>query len=157
MLSRPLGISEAFDPVSRTFPGRYSSLSGIGQFVRAEARKSGLDDAAIYQVEMAVDEACSNIIEHAYGGEGKGEIDCTCQCKPDGLAVILKDTGKPFQPDEIGSPNVSVGLEERDSHGLGLFFIREWMDRVQFEFSPDSGNTLILFKSKTGKKARGKK
>ena len=106
---------------------------------------------------MAVDEACSNIIEHAYGGEGKGEIDCTCQCEPDGLAVILKDTGKLFQPDQVPPPDVEIGLEERESHGLGLFFIREWMDRVQYEFSPGSGNKLTLFKSKTGKKPRGKK
>jgi serine/threonine-protein kinase RsbW len=157
MWSRPLGISDPGDPITRTFPGRYSSLSRIGEFVRTQARSSGLDDTAIYQVEMAVDEACSNIIEHAYGGEGNGEIGCTCQCNPEGLAVILKDNGRPFEPEKTGAPDLEAGLEDRESHGLGLFFIREWMDRVQFEFSPVSGNTLTMFKSKTGKKTRAKK
>jgi serine/threonine-protein kinase RsbW len=154
MSSRPLEISE---PTTRIFPGRYSSLSSIGEFVRSEAQLSGLDDTAVYQVEMAVDEACSNIIEHAYGAEDVGEIDCTCQRQPDGLSVILKDTGKPFRPDEVDWPNLHAGIEDRAGHGLGLFFIREWMDRVEFKQLPGGRNILSLFKNRIGKKPGKKK
>jgi serine/threonine-protein kinase RsbW len=156
MSSRPLGISKRPDTDSRIFPARYSSLASIGQFVRSEASQAGFDETAIYQVEMAVDEACSNIIEHAYGGEGKGEIDCTCKLDETGLVVVLKDTGAHFDPDKVTRPNVNSSLEERESHGLGLFFIREWMDQVHFEISPNGGNTLTLVKLRAGKKP-GKK
>ncbi len=105
---------------------------------------------------MAVDEACSNIIEHAYGGEGKGNIECTCQHEASGLVIVLHDQGRPFKPEEVEPPNLSARLEERESHGLGLFFIREWMDQVEYLANRSGGNTLTLVKlrgvKKTGKK-----
>jgi len=143
-LSPPLGISN-HPAVSRTFPGRFESLSSIGQFVRSQALQSGLDEKAVYQVEMAIDEACSNIIEHAYG-EKEGEISLTCSSGEDGLTVVLRDTGKPFDPKTVTLPDLSAGLEERESHGLGLFFIYEWMDKVQYDYKPGVGNILTMFK-----------
>jgi len=148
---------EISDATTRIFPGRYSSLASIGEFIRSEARLSGLDDTAIYQVEMAVDEACSNIIEHAYGAEDIGLIDCTCQRQPDGLTVVLKDTGKPFDPEAVDWPNLKASIEERASHGLGLFFIREWMDQVEFKAMPGGINMLTLYKNRRGKKPGKKK
>jgi serine/threonine-protein kinase RsbW len=132
--------------MSRIFPGRYESLASIGQFVRAQALQSGLDEKAVYQVEMAVDEACSNIIEHAYGVETEGEISLTCRNSTEGLTVILRDSGKPFDPKTVNSPELTAELEERESHGLGLFFIREWMDQVQYDYTPGVGNILTMFK-----------
>lgn len=97
---------------------------------------------------MAVDEACSNIIEHAYGGEDKGEITCTCKVNKQGLTIELDDNGKPFDPEVIADPDMSGDLEDRPSHGLGLFFIRQWMDEVEFEFKENHGNHLTLFKKR---------
>ncbi len=148
---------EISERTTRIFPGRYASLASIGEFVRSEALLCGLDKTATYQVEMAVDEACSNIIEHAYGAEDIGQIDCTCQRLVDGLTITIKDTGKPFHPDEVDWPNLQAGIEDREAHGLGLFFMREWMDKVEFKFSPEGGNTLTLFKNRMGKKPSKKK
>jgi serine/threonine-protein kinase RsbW len=150
-LSQPLGISN-LPEMSLNFPGRYESLARIGQFVRSQAQQTGLDEKAVYQVEMAVDEACSNIIEHAYGAEDKGDISITCRATEEGIKIILCDTGKPFDPDSIGSPDLSTGLEERESHGLGMFFIREWMDKVDYENKPGVGNILTLFKRRNSSK-----
>jgi serine/threonine-protein kinase RsbW len=154
--SPPLGISEPPSSVTRIFPGTFANLASIGQFVRGEAQKAGLDDTAVYQVEMAVDEACSNIIEHAYGGEGRGEIHCSCRRELDSLVIVLTDEGKSFNPEQIKLPDLKATLEERDSHGLGLFFIHEWMDRVNYRSLPSGGNILTLVKyrdrKKTGKK-----
>ena len=61
------------------FPGRYESLSAIRDFVVNVAKGAGFKDFDLYAVELAVDEACSNIIEHAYGGENKGDIELTCE------------------------------------------------------------------------------
>jgi serine/threonine-protein kinase RsbW len=132
--------------MSRIFPGRYESLASIGQFVRAQALQSGLDEKSVYQVEMAVDEACSNIIEHAYGIENEGEISLTCRNSMEGLTVILRDSGRPFDPKTVDVPELTAELEERESHGLGLFFIREWMDKVQYDYKPGVGNVLTMFK-----------
>jgi serine/threonine-protein kinase RsbW len=130
---------------SKSFPGRYESLAKIGDFVRKVATDAGFESFAVYSIEMAVDEACSNIIEHAYGGEGKGNIRCTCLVSTEALTVSLQDTGKSFDPSTVNEPNLSNNLEDRQAHGLGLYFIRKWMDDVQFE-SNGKHNTLTMVK-----------
>ena len=130
------------------FPGRYSNLSEIASFVLSAAHEADLDAFACYAVETAVDEACSNIIEHAYQGEGRGEIECTCQVTPDQLVITLRDQGIPFDPSEVQTPDPTVGLEDHPGHGLGLYFIRQWMDEVHFQFSEEKGNILTLVKRK---------
>ncbi|HZW05046.1 MAG TPA: ATP-binding protein [Anaerolineaceae bacterium] len=132
------------------FPGRYESLAAIGDFFRQAAQEFGLDSCAAYAVETAVDEACSNIIEHAYGGEDIGSIKCSYQFQGDRLVITLQDTGKPFEPESIGAPDVTAPLAERESHGLGLYFMRQWMDDVRFDFS-DGVNTLTMVKRKERK------
>lgn len=131
---------------TRTFPGRFDSLAAIGEFVIHAAEAAGLDPQAVYMVEMAVDEACSNIIEHAYGGEGRGTIDCTCRVTDDGLTVILRDYGRRFDPESVPEPDIHASLEERTGSGLGLYFMRQLMDDVNFEFTPDAGNVLTMVK-----------
>ena len=95
-----------------------------------------------------MDEACSNIIEHAYGGENIGVIVCSCIIETDRLIIELKDTGKPFSPNEIPVPDTSASLDERQGNGLGLFFMRQMMDEVHFYFNPESGNVLRMVKYK---------
>jgi serine/threonine-protein kinase RsbW len=131
---------------TRAFPGRFDSLAAIGQFVSRAAEAAGLDARAVYSVQMAVDEACSNIIEHAYGGEGRGNIECTCHVDKDGLTVVLRDEGRCFDPTSVPAPALHANLEERTGGGLGLYFMRQLMDEVHFEFTPGSGNLLTMVK-----------
>ncbi|MFQ6100378.1 MAG: ATP-binding protein [Anaerolineae bacterium] len=131
---------------TRTFPGRFDSLAAIGEFTTRAAEAAGLDARAAYAVQMAVDEACSNIIEHAYGGEDRGDIECTYCINDDGLTVILRDHGCPFDPTCVPEPDLHASLENRETGGLGLYFIRQLMDEVRFEFTPDSGNVLTMMK-----------
>ncbi|NLG74363.1 MAG: ATP-binding protein [Chloroflexi bacterium] len=135
----------------KTFVAQYESLSHVRDFVGQAAEDAGLDAAAVYAVQMAVDEAFTNIIEHAYGGECLEEIDCTCEIVKDGLEVLLRDCGRPFDPDAVPDPRLDTPLEEREVGGLGLFFIRKLMDEVQFTFSVDESgqqgcNELRMFK-----------
>lgn len=132
----------------RIFPGRFDSLPRISEFVVGAAGTAGLSDEAVYAVEMAVDEACTNIIEHAYGGEGRGDIECTCQIKHGKLTITLRDHGYPFDPSSVPEPDVNAALEERQEGGLGLYLIQKLMDEVQFEFTSDSGNVLTMVKGK---------
>lgn len=129
-----------------TFPARFESLAGISEFVTQVAAAAGFGERAIYEVELAVDEACSNIIEHAYGGESRGEIHCTCRADERSLTVILRDQGRPFDPSEIPEPDVCAPLQERNAGGLGLYFMSRLMDEVSFEFETGLGNILTMVK-----------
>lgn len=145
--SQRLGISDKHICMTKlSLPGKYENLVKISEFVRLAANEAGLDSVSIYQVETAVEEACANIIEHAYGKENVGDIDCNCEARPDELTVILHDWGKPFDPAKIRPPNLNAPLKKRRAHGLGLHFIRQWMDEVHFDFTEENGNTLTLVK-----------
>ena len=131
---------------THTFPGRFDSLAEINRFVTRFAETAELCPKAIYAVQMAVDEACSNIIEHAYGGQGRGPIECTCRIQGDQLIVILSDYGCPFDPASVPRPDLCANLDKRSAGGLGLFFMQQLMDQVQFASRPGVGNTLTLIK-----------
>lgn len=147
--------------VSRTFAARFDSLAAISVFVTQRAQIAGLGPRAVYAVQVAVDEACSNIIEHAYGGEAPtdtfGTLDggqtptirCTCRTQQDRLIIELHDHGRPFDPATVPKPDLQADLSERHAGGLGFYFIQQLMDVVHFESTPQQGNTLILTKYKT--------
>ena len=129
------------------FPGRYDSLEKIAELVQQAAQELGLDSCAAYAVETAVDEACSNIIEHAYGGENKGKIELTYSIEGNELIITLRDNGKRFNPKRVSSPNLNAPLKNRQAHGLGLFFMRQWMDEIRFE-RVKGYNVLTMVKRK---------
>lgn len=133
---------------TRTFSGQFSSLAAISDFVTGGAQVAGLDERAVYAVQMAVDEACSNIIEHGYHGEGVGEIICTWEVTAQSLLITLHDHGPHFDPTCVSEPDLQSELQERTRGGLGIYFIRKLMDHVEYSFSPDGGNTLTLVKQK---------
>lgn len=128
------------------FPSRYDRLVEISNFVVTSARSAGLKDSEVYRVQLAVDEACSNIIEHAYGGENYGKIKVTCEIDEGELRVILQDRGKQFDPEKTPGLNNDTPLSKVKSRGAGLFLIRKMMDEVYFDFSSETGNTLTMVK-----------
>lgn len=129
-----------------TVSGYFKNLARIGDFVTDAAARAGLDEQGVYAVHMAVDEACTNIIKHAYGGESQGKIRLVCQLQDDGLLVEIYDQGRPFDPDQIPELDTRAPLSERTKGGMGMFFMRRLMDRVEYRFSTPQGNQLILFK-----------
>lgn len=133
---------------TRTFPGQFSSLAAISEFVTHGVRAAGLDERAAYAVQMAVDEACSNIIEHGYHGKETGEIICTWEVTAHSLLITLYDHGPHFDPTCVSEPDLKAELRDRTRGGLGIYFIRKLMDHVEYSFSPDGGNVLTLVKHK---------
>jgi len=134
--------------LKKNFPARYESLVEIARFIHPCCQNACLDSNSCYHVESAVDEACSNIIEHAYAGEENGNIEISCQDNPADITITIVDHGKNFNPENILDPDTNASLEDRESHGLGLFFIRKLMDQVEFSRAADNSNILTLVKFK---------
>ena len=126
-------------------PGQLEQLETIREFVVQAAQQTGLDDRQVFQVQMSVDEACANIVEHAYQGTQGGDIVLHCRWTEDEFTVIIHDYGRPFDPTCVPLPNLSSDLEARKCGGLGLYFMYEMMDQVRFEFE-DARNTLTMVK-----------
>ena len=133
---------------TRVFPGEFSSLAAISDFVVENAQTVGFTEKETYAVQLAVDEACSNIIEHAYGGEGVGNIEMTITTSSQGIEIILKDTADAFDPKEVPDLDVSLPLDELGNRGAGVYLMHKLMDEVLFESSKPKGTTLIMRKKK---------
>jgi serine phosphatase RsbU (regulator of sigma subunit)/anti-sigma regulatory factor (Ser/Thr protein kinase)/putative methionine-R-sulfoxide reductase with GAF domain len=132
------------------FPARFDQLDAIRGFAAQAARDAGMDDSDTYSVELAMDEACTNIIEHAYQGENKGDIECTCETDDACLHIIIRDHGKPFDPSTVSEPDLDADIDSRPVGGLGVFLIKQLMDEVHFEPLGESGNVLTMVKRRKG-------
>lgn len=120
-----------------TVPAQFKNLRKIREFVKKCARKAGFSEAECYKIQLAVDEACSNIIEHAYGGENRGEIVCSCDYNDHEIIIQLVDYGDSFDPTRVEPPDLNSTICDRKTGGLGLYFIHQLMDEVTFTIVPD--------------------
>jgi anti-sigma regulatory factor (Ser/Thr protein kinase) len=118
--------------------------------VREAAQATGLDERALYQIELAVDEACANIVQHAYQGTKQGDMEISCYQETHRFVIRIRDWGRSFDPEAVPDPDVEAPLEDRNLGGLGLFLIRQFMDDVQFTFDPVEGNELVMVKKLGG-------
>lgn len=138
----------------QTFPGRYDEIQKICQFVADGAASCGLGATAVFHIELACDEACTNVIEHAYGGEDKGQIRVAWQALGDKFIITIHDNGRTFDPDAVPKPALPdlpdgappPDIDEVKVGGLGIHFMEQLMDEVSFSFDAAEGNTLTLVK-----------
>lgn len=130
------------------FPAKFEFLDEIRDFVGAIARKNGFSDKAVYNIQLAADEAASNVIEHAYKGIPDGMLEISCGVQAGNLTIILVDHGKSFDPSGVPTPDIQANLGDRKVGGLGIFLMRKLMDEVNYDSSLHSGNTLTMTKRK---------
>ena len=133
---------------SKTFAGQYTSLAAIADFIAQAAQEAGLNSKDTYAVKLAVDEACSNIIEHSYQEQEGAKIRCSYVILKDGLKINIQDWGRPFTPDEIPDPDFNVALNDLQPRGAGLYFMRNLMDEIKWDFESGDGNILTMVKHK---------
>jgi anti-anti-sigma factor len=130
-----------------TVSASLDSLGRISDFVVASAQAAGLDEHAVWEVQLAVDEAATNIILHAYGDRGMdGLITVRTEFTGHEFVINMRDTGTPFDPNNVPKPDLTSPLEERTTGGLGLYLMRKLMDRVEFHFDPAGYNLLTMSK-----------
>lgn len=128
------------------FPAKFEFLDEIREFVAHAAREGGFTEKEIYALQLAADEAASNIIEHAYEGVSDAKIDMSCDVHDDNLIITMRDTGIPFDLSNVKQPNIKADLFERQIGGLGVYLMRKLMDEVSYESNPKTGNLLTMTK-----------
>lgn len=126
--------------------GVLENVSAVCDFVVEQAREAGLDERAIHHCYLAVDEACTNIIEHGYPQPCNGcVIDVFCRYDEQALTISVVDDSPEFDPMNHPDPNPKAPLNERGVGGWGIFFIKKLMDTVTY--SHEGGrNRLIMVK-----------
>lgn len=125
-------------------PAKVASLKLVRHMVREAAETCGCSDACGRDIVIAVDEACQNVIRHAYGEREHGDMVVDVRRERDRLAINVVDFAPPVDTAAI-RPRP---LEELRPGGLGTHFIKECMDRIEFrDPPPGAGNRLWMTKT----------
>jgi serine/threonine-protein kinase RsbW len=116
------------------------------EFVTEAFRSAELDERTLYQIQLAVDEACANVVDHAYEGMEPGDMEISCSVDDRVLSIRVRDWGTGFAADQVSNPDVDAPLEERTLGGLGLFLVRQVMDQVAYGRVSEGCNELVMTK-----------
>ena len=137
-------------------PSQTDNLEIIRSFVSRVAEKVGFDEDDVNKIELAIDEACTNVIKHAYKKDPLKPIDIVIQIDYQKLTCIVTDRGKGFDPKIIKMPNMKEYLAELRVGGLGIYLMRTLMDEVDYDIRPGVRNRVkmvkYLLKDENGKK-----
>jgi len=95
--------------------------------------ENGVPPAIIGDVNVALDEALSNVIAHGYDGQAAGEIIISLSYEADELRVEIEDDGRAFDPLQAPPPDLDASLQDRKVGGLGVHLMRSLMDQVSYQ------------------------
>ncbi len=117
------------------------------------ARQVGFPEHEITMIQMAVDEACANVVEHAYASDKQWcwqhrqpEIRMTIRTESGRLVIEVNDHGQRFDFTSYRPADVAANLDEMKPGGYGIPIMRRFMDEVQYSSNDHTGNTLRLVK-----------
>jgi anti-sigma regulatory factor (Ser/Thr protein kinase) len=128
-----------------THAAELESLQKFRDFITACCAQHDIPSETVLELKLAMDEACTNVIEHGYKGMDPGSIILSFRIQPDRIMVQITDFGHVFEPEAAPKPDVEAALEDRELGGLGLFLIYQTMDNIDYHASED-GNKLTFTK-----------
>ncbi len=126
-------------------PASEQYLGDIREFVTQIANETGFSQHEINNIKLAIDEACSNVVRHAYKGLELGMIRLMVRRRDRELEITIHDQGKSFEWKKARTPDLNRYVEIGKKGGLGIWFIRKLMDETEYT-SNRQGNTLTLVK-----------
>lgn len=118
----------------------------VRDFISEAARECGFSNDEVGKIALAVDEACTNIIKHAYRYAPDQEINIEIRTNESNFEVIIKHTGILFNPKEIKSPDMHDYIVHPRRGGLGMHLMRLLMDKVEYKILPQNTCEVHLTK-----------
>jgi len=117
----------------------------LAEFVETIAEEKNLDQALAMSLNLALEEAVTNVILYAYPDGIDGLVDIEAFIHKDCLEFIISDSGKPFDPTAAPEADVTLGVDERQIGGLGIYLVRNIMDTVSYRYEKGK-NILVMIK-----------
>ena len=110
-----------------------SEISKLAVFIDELGEEMNLTPELIFNLNLVLEEAVSNVILYAYGEEKHKEISLMANMSDGNLVFVLTDSGKVFDPTKVPDADITLSAEEREIGGLGIFLIRQIMDKVDYQ------------------------
>ncbi|MBI4850945.1 MAG: ATP-binding protein [Acidobacteria bacterium] len=127
-------------------PSSTKNLALVRDFVNKVAAQAGFGETELIKLELAIDEACTNVIKHAYGYDTTREVTIRAIFDDEELRLQVIDNGLGFDPDAVREEDLKQLIVDRRSGGLGMQLMKLLMDDVHYEISPGQKNELVMIK-----------
>lgn len=129
-----------------TLVNKVDEISKLQEFVEDICEQAGIDMSVTMSLNLALEEAVTNVIVYAYPEGTEGTVDIIAESTDRQLKFTISDTGKAFDPTAQADADITLGIEERPIGGLGIFLVRQIMDTVNYRRQNDT-NQLTLIKN----------
>lgn len=123
------------------------NLSAIREFVSKHAENQGFSAQKVADIQLAVDEAYTNIIKHAYKNDSNKEVVINLEFDDDKMVVTLTDHGVGFDIEKYKRPDLKRQIEKKKRGGMGVYLIRKLMDEVTYNIK-NQKNILRMSKNR---------
>jgi len=127
-------------------PSQTDNLEIIRNFISGVAKKVGFEEEDVNKIELAADEACTNVIKHAYQNDESKDIDIAIKIDYQKLTVVVTDRGQSFDMREVELPDMKSYLAELRVGGLGIYLMKTLMDEVDYRSKPSGENEVRMVK-----------
>ena len=124
------------------------NLSLVREFISDAAQKFGFDEETTNKIVLATDEACTNIIRHAYHNADDKLIELFVDMKNNTFEVVIIDYGDSFNPANVKTPKLPDYIKHYNKGGLGMYLMRSLVDKVEYKVEPGKKNLVRLVKHK---------
>ena len=121
-------------------------LVAVRDFVSQAAVKSGFGEEDVGKIALAVDEACTNVIKHAYQYNRTKSITITVETSGADFEITIVDNGRQFDPKKIRTPNMKDYIIHPRRGGLGVYLMKSLMDKVEYDIEEGKSNMVRLVK-----------
>lgn len=136
----------AVNSITRAFASRTDVLQEVRSLILKAAAAFGFDEEESSRIALAVDEACTNVIKHAYGLNPNRSFTVTVTGSGGKFEVVVQDQGRSFNPADIKKLDVVQHLRQYKRGGLGVHLMRTLMDEVEYTSGGQNGNFVRLVK-----------
>jgi serine/threonine-protein kinase RsbW len=125
-------------------PSQTRYLNLVTGLAKRASMVAGMDDATAAKISIAVDEAVTNVIVHAYAGEGNHEVDIEVRFLPQSLEVHIHHTGRGIRPNEVVLPDPREYVKHPRKGGLGLLLMSRFMDEIRFTETREGSECCMI-------------
>jgi serine/threonine-protein kinase RsbW len=135
-------------PLKLKIYSKTESLVEVRNFVSEAALNFGFDEETANKIVLAVDEACTNIIKHAYKYVPDKIIEIEVRPNSEKFEVKLTDYGISFDPRVVKTPNIKSSIMKYRKGSLGMYLMKSFVDKVEYNMNQNRRNTVRIIKYK---------
>ena len=127
-----------------SLPSRIDTVATAAAAVAEFLSRSGISEDAAFGIDMAVREAVTNAVLHGNREDENKTVDVTLKSSPDAVEISVHDQGPGFNPEDVPDPTADENILK--ASGRGIFFMRNFMDEVNWLIRPGGGTTVRMLK-----------